>query len=72
MRRQDNLDRCEAKGFVRAATNRIMFVDRGELVEIIRARQRLTVTAPQTERARQFLARNAGTTLGSSLMRMPA
>jgi len=57
-------------GFAREAANRIVFIDRGRLVE--EAVPEAFFTAPQTERARQFLARYAGTLSGSTLARMPA
>jgi polar amino acid transport system ATP-binding protein len=57
-------------GFAREAASRIMFIDRGKLVE--EAVPENFFTAPQTERARQFLARYAGTPSGSSRTRMPA
>jgi polar amino acid transport system ATP-binding protein len=57
-------------GFAREAANRIVFIDRGRLVE--EAAPEHFFTAPRTDRARQFLARYAGTSSGSTLSRMPA
>ena len=57
-------------GFAREAANRIMFIDRGKLVE--EAVPEHFFAAPRTEQARQFLARYAGTSSGSTLSRMPA
>lgn len=56
--------------FAREAANRIVFIDRGKLVE--EAVPESFFTQPQTERARQFLARYAGTPSRSSHTRMPA
>ncbi|HTW70810.1 MAG TPA: amino acid ABC transporter ATP-binding protein [Acetobacteraceae bacterium] len=57
-------------GFAREAANRIVFIDRGKLVE--EAVPEHFFTAPRTERARQFLARYAGTSSGPTFSRMPA
>lgn len=57
-------------GFAREAASRIVFIDRGKLVEEDVPEQ--FFTAPRTERARQFLARYAGTAASVSLNRMPA